>query len=299
MQFSLHRVWLLCRKQWAENQQLYLLGALAMAGIIAAVIVFNLSDSEGFTYKAQQMLMYFGMIITGTIFTTTILSQFNDKIKGIQALMVPASPAEKIAIVFIYNILAFPVIFLLIVYPLVITGHYIDTNSIGRINRLFNFATDNDKTSFILTFLALQSFALLGSVLFKRYVFVKCTVLAIVIFFGLQIINPIVLKNMLKRGVVWVPINADVDGIFYNERHEPINSQTVKETVYPQLLTAYPFNSAELGYNENRQYYRGEIYLNNGLTLRHNYNFIFSLLLYTGIVLLWIITWFRLKEKEL
>jgi hypothetical protein len=298
MQFSLHRVWLLCRKQWAENQQLYVLGLLAMVGIIAATIVYDLSDSIGFSYSRQQTLLYFGMILTGTIFTTTILSQFNDKIKGIQALVLPVSVTEKITVVFIYSILAFPLIFLLIVYPLIITGHYMDTHVIGRINTLYSFTTDNDMTSFILTFLALQSFALLGSILFKRYVFVKSIVLAIVIFFGLQIINPIILKSMLKREP-WIPVNADVEEIFYNERHEPISSQTSKVIVYPQVLTAYPFNSTQLGYNENRQYYRGEIYLNTDLTLRHNYNLIFSLLLYTGIVLLWIITWFRLKEKEL
>lgn len=85
MQFSIYRVWLLIKKQWAENRQLYLLGLLATAGVMGIAFLFHMSEDKGLDYNAQRAVLIAGAGVGGAIFTSTILSRFNDKLKGIQA----------------------------------------------------------------------------------------------------------------------------------------------------------------------------------------------------------------------
>lgn len=298
MQFSLHRVWLLCRKQWAENKQLYILGVLATAGIMSAVLIFNLVDKRGISFTTQKLIIFTGLIVSGAVFTSTILSQFNEKVKGIQALVLPASTIEKLTAAIIYSLIVFPIIYLVVVYPLVMITHYIDTDILGRFNSPYAFDMDREFKDFVVIFILLQTVMLFGSVLFRRYIFIKTAILTIVIFFGLNIINPFILQQILdtKKGA---PVKVTVKELIYSDDNKLINTQNVPQKITKGILYATPYQELTVAYNWHTKYFKGVAYSNSNVTVATNYSNLFYMLLYLSIPLLWVITWFRLKEKEL
>ena len=298
MQFSIHRIWLLIRKQWAENQQLYILGTLAIAGIMGGIIVFNMSSPQGFEKHTQQFILFVGSIATGGVFTSTILSQFNEKVKGIQALTLPASALEKLTVAVIYCMVIFPVVYFVMVYPLVMIGHYIDNSIAHHPNALYNLEWDDDAYELFVTYFILQTVALLGSVLFKRYVFIKSLIMVIVVFFGLRIINPIVAKCIIATDVK-AGFNVNVLETVYNEANKPIYKETVKAHYIQPNVDAVPYADMTMNYSDFYKYVKGASYSAYQTKLHHQYNTVFLVLLYLGMPFLWIITWFKLKEKEL
>lgn len=298
MEFSTHRIWLLVRKQWAENQQLYILGMLALAGIIAALIIYNISTLEGFSKRSQESLFFLSMIVAGSIFATTILSQFNTKHAGIQALMLPASTFEKFVVAAIYSIIVFPVCFIVIVYPLITIGHYIDHELVGSNNILYTVNWDLEESTLIFVFLMLQSVALFCSVLFKRYVFIKSAILVIVVFFGVIISNPFIARNIVTIDM-GKPVIANITETFYDVNHNIVGHKVVKEPTWTRIRSAIPYSGMEINNWFVKQKYNGVNYISYGMEVRNKYNAVFYALLVISIPFLWLITWFRLKEKEL
>jgi hypothetical protein len=76
MKLSIYRLKLLIKKQIAENVQLYLLGILAIAGVMGLIFIVTAFKSDGLKHSDQEFLLLVGMIITGGLFTCTILSQY-------------------------------------------------------------------------------------------------------------------------------------------------------------------------------------------------------------------------------
>lgn len=298
MQFSTHRIWLLIRKQWAENQQLYILGTLATAGIMGGIIVFDLSSPQGLEKHTQQFILFVGSIAAGGVFTSTILSQFNEKVKGIQALTLPASALEKLTVAVVYCMVVFPIVYFVTVYPLIMIGHYIDNSIAHHTNALYNLEWDDNADDLFVTYFMLQTVALLGSVLFKRYVFIKSLIMVIVVFFGLRIINPIAAKYIIDTDVK-TGFDVKVRETVYDEANKPIYKETVKAHYIQPNVDAYPYADMVVHYGGYNKYVKGASYSTSQTKLHHQYNTLFLILLYLGMPFLWIITWFKLKEKEL
>ncbi|MDN3585034.1 hypothetical protein [Mucilaginibacter flavus] len=303
MQFSIHRIWLLTRKQWVENQQLYILGLLATAGIMAAIILFNILSLRGLDTSTQQLILYVGSTASGAVFASTILSQFNEKIKGIQALTLPASALEKFVMAFIYSLLIFPITYFLIVYPLIVFGHYLDIHVkhnelYYRPNRLYNLSDDSNTGELIVTYFVMQTMALLGSVLFKRYAFIKSLVLVISIFFGARVINSILIKSMIDTEVK-SGFDANVQEIYFNNAGAVIHKDIVKGHFVKPNVDAAPYDDIAFGYWNDKKNLDGIGYSASQTKIHHPYNMPFLMLLYLGIPFLWLITWLKLREKQL
>lgn len=298
MQFSIHRVWLLVRKQWAENKQLYILGLLAYAGIMAAIIIFNLREYSGFEKRVQENLLIVGLMAGGFAFTSTVLGQLNQKVTCINTLMLPASASEKLAMAVIYSMIIFPVCFLAVIYPLVALGHYVDHHIIGHPNSLY-LVKANEKTFYILlTFLLLQSAALFATVLFKRYVLIKGVILVMAVFFGSLVINPFLAKSIIKKDPV-LPSHLTVKETYYDTKQNIIANKVAKELSWASINAEVPFSDAEIGNWVVDKKLGGIEYTSYSAAISNPYSYIFVVLLVMGIPFLWIITWFRLKEKEL
>jgi hypothetical protein len=238
------------------------------------------------------------MIVAGSIFATTILSQFNTKQAGIQALMLPASTFEKFVVAAIYSIIVFPVCFVVIVYPLIAFGHYIDRELVGSNNLLYTVNWNQEESILILIFLMLQSVALFCSVLFKRYVFIKSAILVIVIFFGVIILNP-----FIARGIITIdtgkPVIANISETYYDVNYNIVGHKVVKESVWTKIRSASPYAEMQINNWVARQQYNDVNYVSYGIEVRNKYNAMFYALFVISIPILWLITWFKLKEKEL
>src|SRR6218665_1210883 len=96
--FSFSRWLLFVRKHWAENRKKYLLGLLALAGIIVVWFVFNvlLSPSDSMDRTTQYGTYFVGLFLVGCLYASTLFSDLSSKSKGINYLAVPASHLEKL-----------------------------------------------------------------------------------------------------------------------------------------------------------------------------------------------------------
>lgn len=303
MQFSIYRVWLLSKKQWAENQQLYLLGLLATAGIMAAAFLFHSIQPEGLNYNNQQTILLAGAGIAGAIFSSTILSKFTDKIKGIQALTLPASALEKLITALIFSLLIFPLAYLLVTYPVLVLMHYIDNEFIGHTSRLYTPTLGGDFSKTMVPFLIIQAMVLLCSVMFKRYTIIKTVVLVFVVFFGVILINPPIANHMLDvKTISHRKIN--IRQILYNAAGNRLKDTVgVVSVNSPALLSTSPYDDATIYLKDN--VYTANFSLTEphtivmSLAVSDTAKLIFKLLAFLAIPFLWLVTWLRLKETQL
>jgi hypothetical protein len=303
MQFSIYRVWLLCKKQWAENRQLYFLGILAMAGIMSAAFFTNVPSPGGLSYNMQRTILLGGSMIAGGLFASTILSKFNDKIKGIQALILPASAAEKLVSAIIYSLVIFPVVYLLIIYPVMALVHYADTALFGHTVPLYDLNLNGRFYETIGLFILLQTAVLLCSVIFKRYTIVKTIVFLFVVFYVTNGLNPLILNKVLAtEGKKYS--NVNIRQILYNDAGTVTQDTITRGNVIePELQPVLPY--ADIRMNEvghrlfihlppNKPYQ-----INMVLAVSDTAKLIFSFVFLLAIPFLWLITWFRLRETQL
>jgi hypothetical protein len=303
MQFSIYRVWLLSKKQWVENRQFYILGLLATAGILAAAFLINAHQHEGLSYTNQRDVLLGGAAIAGALFTTTRLSKFNDKIKGIQALTLPASALEKLVTAILYTTLIFPLAYLLVTYPVMALTHYIDTEIIGHTTLLYNLNLQGRFMDTIVVYLALQALVLLCSVMFRRYTILKTIVLVFVVFYSSIALNPIIAERMLDiKSISHTKIN--MRQILYNEAGARIKDTVgVVDVSNPEMQSNPPYSDATM-------YFKDDVYrvhfdlprphiVTMGIAVSDGSKLIFNILALLTIPFLWLATWFRLKETQL
>src|ERR1700753_3363335 len=95
--FSISRFWRLFIKHSAEHYRTYLMSISVLGGVMllgGAFIIYMIPGplDAGF----QSVLFVSLMLISGTIFTSTIFSDAGDKRKAIPILTLPASQFEKV-----------------------------------------------------------------------------------------------------------------------------------------------------------------------------------------------------------
>src|SRR5450755_2181657 len=108
------RFWRLFTKHTAENYSTYLMSMSVLAGVMllgGAFIIFLIPGpmDAGF----QSVVFIILMLISGTIFSSTVFSELGDKRKAVPALTLPATQLEKFLVGWVY---AYPI------FVLVYTG---------------------------------------------------------------------------------------------------------------------------------------------------------------------------------
>jgi len=144
------------------------------------------------------------MLLSGTIFTSTIFSDFGEKNKASAAIILPASSLEKFLVGWIYSYIIF-----IIAYSLVF---------FSALFALASFKTWGDKTFIISGFdqsvltavFTLYSFlhaiALFGAIGFKRLHFIKTAFLFFLAYTILLLINYFFLKQTTGATLVHIDI---------------------------------------------------------------------------------------------
>jgi len=277
MEFSIKRVWLLAKKQWVENRKLYLLGALALIGIMSALILFNVANG-GISEETQKVCLFGGILIAGSIFTSTILSQFSNKINGIEALMLPASTLEKVVVALVYSLLLFPLVYVLLIYPLLIFAHFLDATIVGNLTNLYQFSFTGEEKGLVVVFIFLQSFFLLFSVVFRRYIFLKAVILACGLSFCLVFLNNFFGKKLVQ--------DVQPERVGYLKGIQGVEKD---DTFYFRGVDLIgPMN---FGSSKNQRSFK--------VTLPDWQANLFQVIKYCLIPFFWLIIWFRLREMEL
>jgi hypothetical protein len=183
---------------WVENRKRYLLGLLAIAGLLIAWFSFLLAvDKFSAMDTFYQFSAFFaGLFVIGCLLAGTSFSQLGDRRQGIGYLSIPASHLEKLLCVLFFNVFLYFVAFLLVFYivdiPFVKAANKLllarTTFWPGTTHRIsaspvYNFFTgfgapipEQDGHAFLVGYFAIQSTFILGSVYFTRSSFLKTTV---------------------------------------------------------------------------------------------------------------------------
>lgn len=112
--FSFNRLMQLIKKQGSEDRKMYVLSSIALFGILGVVFAFWIFGG-GNTYREETLYLLgiLGLFITGGIFASTSFASLNNKEKGVFSLAFPASHLEKLLTTLFFNVIVFTVVYAL------------------------------------------------------------------------------------------------------------------------------------------------------------------------------------------
>ena len=193
--FSFQRFSLLVAKNWAENKKRYFLSLLAYISLVFVWYIFVMLTDDGHPMAKglQEVTFVFSLLLVGPFFASQFFSDLGSKTKATSYLMVPASTLEKLLCSLLYTIVLFFILFVLAFYivdsiaVIIANTFHPSYNSVTTINevpikaRIINIfdsgnASNNLSYYFSIVFLALQSAALLGSVFFEKFSYIKTVI---------------------------------------------------------------------------------------------------------------------------
>jgi hypothetical protein len=116
--FSFSRWWWLVQKHWSENARKYTLTLIAMAGLLLVWFGFLIlmDRYHPLSKDMQAVVFYSGLGIVGCLFAGSFFGELSSKPKTIYYLSVPASHLEKLASALFYVVVVFIVSYTLIFY---------------------------------------------------------------------------------------------------------------------------------------------------------------------------------------
>jgi hypothetical protein len=116
--FDFSRWGLLVRKHWSDNRNKYTLSLGAIGALLLMWYGFLLLvDGRGAMNKEGQIItFYVGLFLTGALFASMLFGDLANKPKAINFLSVPASQLEKVLCMALYCILIFFVCYTVIFY---------------------------------------------------------------------------------------------------------------------------------------------------------------------------------------
>lgn len=210
--FSASRFTLVVRKVILENGKVYLLRLLAMYGTIALIMCLNAFSYdytqtnylENRVWQGEIQIFPFCLFLWGTLGASTLMENFKYKASRTTALMLPATQFEQFFARWLIHVPLFLLIFLFAFYlasctrSLLCVIFYPDSYLVGPIPLLATLVRDESGLAFLFAnslnlvtafsfFLLVQSFFVLGSVVWPKNAFLK-TFAALAILFILYMI---------------------------------------------------------------------------------------------------------------
>jgi hypothetical protein len=210
---------MLVSKHWSENRKKYTLSLIAIAGLLLLWFIFTLFMEPFMPLDEgiQVGTYYFGLSVVGCLYGSMLFTELASKSKGINFLSVPASNLEKLLCALLYGVIIFFITYTVIFYVTDLSmvklsnaiayAHWEKTHvnsrlfDPGKVMNVFvlpdtNPGVPNVFYYFVLAYFAVQSAFILGSVYFPKFSFIK-TVIALLlvsllfVFIVTKIIHPI------------------------------------------------------------------------------------------------------------
>jgi hypothetical protein len=266
-EFSFERLFGLIRKQWIENKKFYTLGSLALLGMMAMSIFlfWVLMDGDHWEEETAYKIYLVGLVICGSIYGSISFATLGNKEKGQYWLSFPASVTEKMIVTIFYSTIVFFLVytgcFLLCKWgaELYIVS-YVKTHEGSYLQEMKWEDNFGEAIKYIIWgYFCLQSLFVLGSVYFKQYAYIKTIIFVTLIGGMLTFLIAKIASGLFSQ------FNFYWNNLELREFHDPENYGVYKSYALGATL------SKVLGY----------------------------LLTYSWVPLFWVITWYRLKEKEI
>lgn len=112
--FNIKRFTLLVLKHWADNKKRYGLSFVAFVGLLITWFVFTILtrfDDQPMGRGAQQVTFFLSLFAVGTFYASQYFRDLGSRAKGINYLLVPASAFEKLLCGLLYTVVLFFVVF--------------------------------------------------------------------------------------------------------------------------------------------------------------------------------------------
>jgi hypothetical protein len=116
--FDLNRWLLLNGKHWNENKKKYLLGLVAIAALAIIWFSFRMLIDQGspITEEHQLITYYVGLFVIGCLYASLFFSELADGPKAIHYLLVPASALEKLLTAILFGVILYFICYTVIFY---------------------------------------------------------------------------------------------------------------------------------------------------------------------------------------
>jgi hypothetical protein len=246
---------------------MYFFSIIALIALEALVLTFFvLTARPDFQEDAIYIIFLCGLFITGAIFASMSFSMLGDKAKGSYWLSFPASHLEKLIVVILYNTVFFTVVYFASFFLLKAAADaYIQSLiTVNPIRFSYRLLTADDGfwqlyNVAIYAFFAVQAFYILGAVYFSRYAFIITTVIGAVLIFG------------------FFYYLFELDKVFFSGGFQWRGTEVVQ------------FADGRANDSKTKIFELPEVF-RNGLIyfMRFSWTPVF-----------WLVTWYRLKEKQL
>jgi hypothetical protein len=262
--FSFNRFSLLVAKHWADNKKRYLLSVIAFAGLLIAWFVFTmLIDSRIIMSKSLQMITFF----VGSFYASQYFRDLGSRAKGINFLLVPASAFEKILCSLLYTVILFFIVFTAVFYlvdilMVTITKSFLDTPVPDKEKGLVNI--------FEVARLPLDN---------------KSTLNILLIFFSIQSIFLLGSVYFEKYSFIKTIISGFVVFFIFFCIMYFLYDMMPKGGYVNHFLTSYRFHKpGKVDYQVSIPRWPGQL--------------VYYMVMYGTAPFLWLVTYFRLKEKQ-
>lgn len=225
--FDLNRWLLYIGKHWNENKRKYLLSLGAIGGLQLLWFSFMLlvNQAEPMEISIQVATYYVGLFLTGCLYASLIFSDLSEGPKGIHYLLVPASLFEKLLNALLYCVILYFIFYTLVFYVVDFTMVKVANgvmSSVAEHDHSITYHAEDVANVFypkgyvgggafiyiLLSYFAIQSIFLLGSVYFVKFQFIKTLVAGLVVFLVLVFFVHKVLGSFMPPGGFFEPFTV-------------------------------------------------------------------------------------------
>jgi hypothetical protein len=278
--FSFSRWLLLIEKHWSENRKKYLLAMVAITGILLIWFLFNIVMEQ---YRPMdtgiQVGSYFGgLFIVGCLYGSTLFADLASKAKGINYLSLPASQLEKTLCALFYGVVVFLVAYTLLFYVADIIMVKI-SNQLSYADWLKNHSSGSVFRPQEIVNVVWTTEKMQGSTINPQFIVLLC-------YFALQSAYILGSVYFTRFSFIKTTVALLVLWLFMIVFVGKIMDSFMPSGNYFEGLTSYRLNSAGNGEKIIRL-----PEWTNSITI--------FLLKYAFAPVLWTVTYFRVKEKEI
>lgn len=218
--FNLRRFGLLFIKHTAEHIRTYLMAISVLAGVIllgGSFIFFIIPEPPDTGLQTASFVIL--MLISGSLFTSTVFTDYGIKNRAISVIILPASSFEKFLVGWLYSypifMLVYTGVFFLLLYVFGHLGHWPGAH--------FHYMSLSQPNMYmaLIIYSVLHSVSLFGAIFFNKLHFIKTGFLFFIGYGVLLVANTIYLKaitglNLAKLAMPFGFLNFDINGKYYS-----------------------------------------------------------------------------------
>ncbi|OQP66722.1 hypothetical protein [Niastella populi] len=116
--FDLNRWFLYISKHWNENKKKYLISLAAIGGLLVLWFSFLMIVNRRHPMQEDMQVVayYVGLYLTGCLYASMIFQELSDSSKGISYLLLPASLLEKLLTAILFGVVLYFVCYTVVFY---------------------------------------------------------------------------------------------------------------------------------------------------------------------------------------